>query len=923
VSTRLREALDDLVTGVPAHVVGTDLAGRTWARGRRRRWRRRAAGSALVVALAALMVLTAAPLADQMRALPPAEPTAGVTDYPQAIGYQWWVRDLPDAPGPVAALVEIVDPPGRFGLFEQRRRGREWHAVSPRGHRWRLPMFADHSDPSISPDGRYLGYLTERAGPYVIHDLVTGQRVEFADFGMDLMDPGLPRYGAPIQDPSFWSPDGTRLLLNASDRDDDWSRGQVLGLDGSVTAVDPNDADEDWLGFVTGWVSDDEVLRLHWVGEDPDARESPIGEVVARTVTLDGEVRRTLTLEPVTPWRADGLSQWSGVVSPDGAHLLVIEDDRERNRLVRVFSLADGAEVDEPVWGDAHRPICPATWAGTSPAVPVYHRSAHHTTAVTAVPVDDAPPAFRDGEQIRAGLAPFVAVAPGLGVRCIMWASDALAQAPDDGLFGLHSDAAWMWPWRELHFTWFAWLWRDALAVLALLAAGIVTRRWLRRRPDVPGAVLSALRRAGRWLRPGGGGWRRMTAAGLMAVVAALVAIIAVPVAEEARTLRPGDREAAVSGHPVRVGHQWWVRDLPERPGPAAGLVDLVRENPRESTPRGWFVVSERGHRWRLPAEWDTGVNPTLSPDGRFVGYLAAREGPYVIHDLSTGEKAEFGQIGDGESGPAGQPRFVLFDQQPSHWSPAGTRVQVRGFDHSDDTTRLLVPGVDGTFTTHERWGDDVSPAHPVGWVDEDTVLLLSWTAAEEPSASLDVVVREVSLDSEVRRTLPLQPATPWHTDFLDQFAGTVSPGADRLLVLDDDRDGQQWTRIFSLRDGTELADPVWTPLHPVCQATWAGAAPAVPMQVVAEDGTYHAVTAVVDGEQARQIVVAEPRLGSRCFVWASDALAGEARGGLFGTYDAEWTWWWREIAAALLIAVALLIGLRARVVRRRRSNTP
>ncbi|HEX6231868.1 MAG TPA: hypothetical protein VFZ63_01960 [Jiangellaceae bacterium] len=58
-----------------------------------------------------------------------------------------------------------------------------------------------------------------------------------------------------------------------------------------------------------------------------------------------------------------------------------------------------------------------------------------------------------------------------------------------------------------------------------------------------------------------------------------------------------------------------------------------------------------------------------------------------------------------------------------------------------------------------------------------------------------------------------------------------------------------------------------------------------------------------------------EPGIGSYCITWASDAISGERRGGLFGLSTAWWTWWWREIVVGLL-----LVGLPLAVCYRRRA---
>lgn len=417
-------------------------------------WRYRQRRPEVLALLAGLMAVSLLPLAGELRSPPPADGgEAGVSDYPERIGRQWWVRDLPDQPGPVAGLVKVAVEVGY-----------EWHALSERGHRWRVPGAGADSYPTISPDGRYLGYLAEQGWPYVLHDLVSGEQVSF-DASRNSGYPQT-RYALHGQSPSFWSPDGARVAVQATDTLDNVDGLLVLDVDGGTTWL-PIGQGEDWLGHPAGWVADDAVAMLHWTaGESP---EPVVAQVEVRVVGLDGRVRRGVPLAPAWPWRAHLFHQWSGKVSPDGSRLLLVEDDQERNRLLRVFTLADGVEVDEPVQTGPDVPTCPATWAGAEPAVPYQHDRSQG--AVTAVP-------DRRGDEARLSEI----VVAGIASECLIWAPDAIAQAPKDGLLALQGDHPWLWPWRELQYVWWTWFWREILLAALLGAGASAGWHWWRRR---------------------------------------------------------------------------------------------------------------------------------------------------------------------------------------------------------------------------------------------------------------------------------------------------------------------------------------------------------------------------------------------------------------------------------------------------------
>ncbi|MEU8263125.1 hypothetical protein AB0C02_21140 [Micromonospora sp. NPDC048999] len=321
------------------------------------------------------------------------------------------------------------------------------------GRRWRLPAPPTGYDnyPAISRDGRRIGYLRGDHGPYVIHDLVTGTRTEITAVG----GRGGPSITTPYvveeQSPSFWSPDGRWLAQHGVQRDEPWGA-VVLGVDGSVTFVRNGEGDG-YKGFLAGWVNTDELL---WVKMSRSGDTPSVPDLVATVTGLDGQPRRTITLNRSSPWLGESFAgQWTATVSPDGRELLIVEQD-DFAGIVRRFSLLDGHETAGPAAVPDLNMPCAAGWAGSTPAVPIYDDVA--TTAV-----------LRDGEPRT-----LVAVEPEVGAKCFLWAADALSGKAHGGLL-LGTSTAW-WTW---------WLREAAAASLLVGGGGWAVRRWRRSRRQV------------------------------------------------------------------------------------------------------------------------------------------------------------------------------------------------------------------------------------------------------------------------------------------------------------------------------------------------------------------------------------------------------------------------------------------------------
>ncbi|MBV1853512.1 hypothetical protein [Catellatospora tritici] len=419
-TSNLRDAFDDLSADVAPYVVGDDLGRTSWRAGRRRRTRRLVTTYGLAVAAMTVLAL-AVPWPVASQALTPASGDARATGFPQRIEHQWWIGDLPDQPGPVAGLVEIVD-------AEASSRG--WHVLSQHGHLWRLPSANGGAGdwPALSPDGRHLGYLTAREGPYMLRDLVTGTAlaVPSVSAGDTLLSSP---YWVSDQSPTFWSPDGTRLLLPGGERAPLTFSGLIVGVDGSVRPASHDD-----LGFPAGWAGPD---RVAWVKVSGD-RDTSEYTMIATVTDLTGAPVHAATLRPAAGWRPGGnLNQWSPVVSPGGEELLVSDylPGGGNQAEVHRFSLRDGTDLGTTTVDDVLTP-CGVTWVGDVPAIPLDLPNMGDGNASTVL--------LEPGGPRRV-----VTADPGLGTGCLIWASDALAGEAHGWPFGL-STAWWTWWWREI-----------------------------------------------------------------------------------------------------------------------------------------------------------------------------------------------------------------------------------------------------------------------------------------------------------------------------------------------------------------------------------------------------------------------------------------------------------------------------------------
>ena len=234
-------------------------------------------------------------------------------------------------------------------------------------------------------------------------------------------------YWAAMQSPSYWSPDDARLLLRGGTTDGDLP-GDLLLENGSVRELAVR-------GFPVGWVS---PTRIAWLAQDGSR---------VRITDLGGTVVREVELFPNQP--IQGISQWSGRVSPDGRRLAVLERvDGSKPRLW-TFSLVDGSAAPTEATRPAVSgyPTCPLMWHGDKVAVWAF-----------------------DGLDDASHNHPVIQPRGWGDSTCGTWTSDALAGTAQPGVGPLE----WRyWPVERL------WPWVVGLAVGAVVAAVLW---WVRRR---------------------------------------------------------------------------------------------------------------------------------------------------------------------------------------------------------------------------------------------------------------------------------------------------------------------------------------------------------------------------------------------------------------------------------------------------------
>lgn len=392
---------------------------------------------------------------------------------------------------------------------------------------------------------------------------------------------------------------------------------------------------------------------------------------------------------------------------------------------------------------------------------------------------------------------------------------------------------------------------------------------------------------------------------GVLAAAAIVVALLAGAVAWLPRTFDPAPADsdgAGVEGYPSRVYKPLLERDLPDRPGPLAGLLD------DDST---LWAVSASGRVWVLPREDRVAGYPTaISSDGTAVAYLR-RSDEYVLRDLRAGTTTVADGVDDGtfdgrtETRSPG--RFAIALQSPAFWSPDRDRVFVLGSSNDDfsGTRALLIGGGASTMAVQAPRVHGESAGWPAGWTPDGNLVWLDGDFDRDHPRWAVVVVTTPS-GREVRRVELDLPSGVGH---LGQWSGSVSPDGTRLSLISQAEVGP----VFSLSDGKVVDET--SASEQTCPMSWSAGGPRPPF-------LGSGVAAVRDGE-GRPIITVDPAFEATCGIWASDALSGVAHDGLggrmFGSSSGWLSWHWREVGLGI-VAGGGVLALVVLVVRRRRK---
>lgn len=271
---------------------------------------------------------------------------------------------------------------------------------------------------------------------------------------------------------------------------------------------------------------------------------------------------------------------------------------------------------------------------------------------------------------------------------------------------------------------------------------------------------------------------------------------------------------ASIDGYPQRVGFDRPSPKLPDRPGPlAATMNDNNFGGGRE------LGVTSRGRLWELPI----GIN-VLSPDGRVLlsGESSGFSSRLSVHDLSTGQRRVFDDVGETYDASERRRFHYLIDQQAAiYWAQDASAVLARFGEAprpSHPTPRILdvasgvVTELDGTDPAGFRSPSEAVTVTKVGGKD----------------ASGGIVATTTDLRTGEAQDLPLRLDGPWRGDPDSELNASVSPDGSRLLLIEAPGYREATLRLFSLTDGSEFAARQidnWDS----CSPAWLGNDPVVP----------------------------------------------------------------------------------------------
>jgi hypothetical protein len=411
--------------------------------------------------------------------------------------------------------------------------------------------------------------------------------------------------------------------------------------------------------------------------------------------------------------------------------------------------------------------------------------------------------------------------------------------------------------------------------------------------PPAPAEAARAAWRTGR---------RRVVRRRLTASVSVAVVVLAVAALVWQPHLPPaldsaGSPEVA-TGHPLRVTRPWFIRELPSRGKPLAGLA-LSSPSHDPYSRSSWLAIDVGGGVHALPAGplVDTAM-PAVSPDGRMVAYGEKDTQAYVVRNVVDGTRqvvdglrSVLPETRDGTwTGPA-----VVASQVPAYWAPDGRHLAAR-ISRGDGTEALAVISADGSMSTIPWTGAPLL----AGWVDDTRVLAVSVREGAVPTAD----VATVDVGTGERRPLPtLQPARPFGDTEISQWSPAVSPDGRRLALSRHPFDEPlvvAWS-TFDLATGAEQGSGQYATGRITDVGSIVGLLQWRGDDVVATIPTGHGTVLGPGDAPAAATMLVDPRLDVEALLMAQRALAGPAHGSLWG-HGTNWAMWrWRECLVALL----------------------
>lgn len=371
---------------------------------------------------------------------------------------------------------------------------------------------------------------------------------------------------------------------------------------------------------------------------------------------------------------------------------------------------------------------------------------------------------------------------------------------------------------------------------------------------------------------------RRRAGAGALVVVLVLLVGLGLGALPRPGTVDPARTDGAgVDGYPTRVDLPRRISDLPDAPGPVAGIAMSLTPD------RGRYLVTAGGRLLELAGTGPLADSyPALSDDGRMLGYLES-ETRYVLRDLAAGTTVEVAGLGINIEGIESD--YWMQGQVPGFWSPSGERLAIyaSSWDRQRgpntalvDRTGILVP-----LRTPVVPGRRGAGGVLVGWLDDERI---GWLQERSTGTrtTVDLVTTRVD-GAEVGRVKVDVPARS--ASWVNQWTGSISPDRTTLYVRDDQGGGY----LLDVRTGEQTWRGAATSPD-LCLTSWQGGEPLA----LADDA--------LRNRSHAPIVATAPDL--RCVQLAPLALTGDRHRGLngllFGTRTSWLSWHWREVGLGL-----------------------